>query len=326
MLTFERPGIHPEWAAIWQTNRQFHLDRLDDAASLYGDNLDNFALHGDTLVQPMRPDPPFDPPSERWESGFLSSVLDKYISVKIGVFDIASIEGNAWDSATGVHVFSAAYTEQFISMSWHAQFPQRYIGRTLQRLHAEAVMYTALGLVLGCREQALTLARMQLVAHRRGYFQDGYDYPVFLFMFRLLADYLQEPTPLGNKQGWSEPIVNALFDAWRTPDPASLVDLCIAVCDIHTMRSLPYGRGEFLREFCDMQRVPIEILLMFKLRQMLGLDNPVIDHPLMATALGALPQEVAFVPDELIARVRARMVSEGFDEAAIVALMSDPPA
>ncbi|WP_222852990.1 hypothetical protein [Massilia genomosp. 1] len=49
MLTFERPGIHPEWVAIWQTNRQFHLDRLDDAASLYGDDLDNFALHGDTL-------------------------------------------------------------------------------------------------------------------------------------------------------------------------------------------------------------------------------------------------------------------------------------
>ncbi|NHZ63443.1 hypothetical protein [Massilia genomosp. 1] len=120
--------------------------------------------------------------------------------------------------------------------------------------------------------------------------------------------------------------MNALFDAWRTPDPASLVDLCIAVCDIHTLRSLPYGRGEFLYEFSEMQRVPIEILLMFKLRQMLGLDNPVIDHPLMSTALGALPQEVAFAPDELITRVRARMVSEGFDEAAIVALMTDPPA
>jgi hypothetical protein len=67
-------------------------------------------------------------------------------------------------------------------------------------------------------------------------------------------------------------------------------------------------------------RVPIEILLVFKLRSLIGLQNPHLEHPIMDTAFGILPPEIGFQPDLLTARVRARMSQDGYDEAEIVSL------
>ena len=64
-------------------------------------------------------------------------------------------------------------------------------------------------------------------------------------------------------------------------------------------------------------RTPIEILLLFKLRQLIGLQNPVLDHPLMNSPLGVLPSEVVFEPDDIIRRVRDRMREDGYDEMEI---------
>ena len=61
------------------------------------------------------------------------------------------------------------------------------------------------------------------------------------------------------------------------------------------------------------------MLRVFKFRQLLGLENPKIDHPLMTSPLGKHPDEVGFMPDELIARVRSRMAQEGYDEQGLIA-------
>ena len=103
-----------------------------------------------------------------------------------------------------------------------------------------------------------------------------------------------------------------------------LVPACLAVCDVHTRlcevacdtQATEFNNGEF-------SRTPIEILMIFKLRQRLGLHNPVIDHPLMQSPLGLLPDEVRFEsiaagPDDLIYRVRAKMMEDEYDEEAIV--------
>lgn len=65
-------------------------------------------------------------------------------------------------------------------------------------------------------------------------------------------------------------------------------------------------------------RTPLEILLICKLREELGLPNPKLDHPLMNTPLGQLPKEVPFAMDEVITAVMKRARAEGFDEKKVL--------
>ena len=163
------------------------------------------------------------------------------------------------------------------------------------------VVFTALGVIIGCEPQAHRLARMQLAAFRRDYFADKCHYPIFNFVLRVMADYLNEPQLVLEGDALDEPILNALFDVWRHPDPAALEYIALAACDFHTHR-IKAGKGKNFHEFenGDWTRTPFEILLVFKLRQKLRLRNPKLDHPLMNTALGQLPTEVPFEPDELV--------------------------
>ncbi|NHZ95390.1 hypothetical protein F2P46_06520 [Massilia sp. CCM 8734] len=320
MATVEGPGIDPKWEKSWKMHWRFIEEMRRNDASAYRSELMHFASRGTTIVQPLFPPEPTDPPRQAWESSFLSSTLSTCAMVTLGWFEISSIKQKRWASSTGVHAFAASYTKQMIDMANHAKFERRHSGRTLQSLSPESVLLTALGLVLGCKEQAFTLARMQLSAHRRGYVGNADRFPVCHFMFRLLADFLGEAVPQGSGDAVSEPILSALFDTWRTPDPALLAPLCLGACDIHTFRSQPQSPRQIFFDFGDLKRTPIEILLLFKLRLSLGLDNPVLEHPIMATALGKLPEEVPFEPDSLVTAVRARMVAEGYDEQAIAAM------
>jgi hypothetical protein len=56
---------------------------------------------------------------------------------------------------------------------------------------------------------------------------------------------------------------------------------------------------DVFREFSNgtWSRTPLAILLVFKLRGLLGLRNPELDHPLMNSVLGKLPPDHQFVPD-----------------------------
>lgn len=136
-----------------------------------------------------------------------------------------------------------------------------------------------------------------------------------------MADYLGEPDIVLTGDSLNDPIFQALFDLWREPDPAALVQVGLAACDFHTQRCRTNkgGRHPQWYEFDNRQwtRTPIELLLAFRLRQRLGLANPTLDHPLMNSLLGVLPPERRFEPDDLIRRVRARLVSDGYDEEEI---------
>lgn len=109
-----------------------------------------------------------------------------------------------------------------------------------------------------------------------------------------------------------------LLHRWRSPDPHELADVLLASCDFHTHRCRARsGKLTYEFESHGWNRTPFEILLVLKLRQKLGLENPELDHPLMNTAIGRLPREIPYEPDGLISRVHARMMQDGFDEQAI---------
>lgn len=102
------------------------------------------------------------------------------------------------------------------------------------------------------------------------------------------------------------PVYNALLQRWRTQDEGQLVELLLAACDWHAHEcwkwsDKPEKHGDFVLD--PHFGWPIEIHLVFRLRETLGLKNPDLEHPLMRTGLGAYLPAIPVVTDPLLAAV-----------------------
>jgi hypothetical protein len=321
MIQVERPGIASQWKKSWERVARNQHDLIHSNRPGQTQSLEEYVLRGitDAEIQAAKeiPSSEVNPPRALWESTYLSSPMEGALFYP-EEFERSSLDSGVFASDIAARCFAANYTGQMINFYRHELFPLRFNGRNRKGLHLSSTAFSALGFIVGCNERAIRLARMQLAGHRKGYFDDKIYYPLFNFILRLFADYLNEPAPVLEGETLKEPIFNALFDIWRHPDPEALTHVALAACDYHTHRCKP-GNAKNFYEFENGRwtRTPFEILLMFKMRQKLGLQNPVLDHPLMNTALGVLPAETPFESDELVARVRARMFTEGYDEDAI---------
>nr|WP_242155521.1 hypothetical protein [Pseudomonas sp. ArH3a] len=140
------------------------------------------------------------------------------------------------------------------------------------------------------------------------------------FMLRVFADWVGDLSHLWPAYAYDEPIYEALLANWRTANPDDLLPCLLAACDRHTWQTGKDSQKnsyDFDQE-CHMERVPVEILYILRLRQWEGLPNPQqIDHPLMAAPFDQLPPEQP-VPelDELMQGVlkRARGDWPQYDE------------
>jgi hypothetical protein len=192
------------------------------------------------------------------------------------------------------------------------------------------IPYSALGMMLGFDEEAERLFKLQflMARRRRNYaYHKGSHYPVFTFMIRVLADYLEVGPWIVEDNEEAAKIFNPLFDAWRDAGTEMLAPLCLAACDYHTWETRREGFGT-TEEFSNgsWNRTPIEILLIFELRRRLGLPNPVLDHPLMGTPLAILPKGSRPPTSEMLQRVWARMREEGFDESQMLEWLRERPS
>src|SRR5581483_9949146 len=129
------------------------------------------------------------------------------------------------------------------------------------------------------------------------------------FVLRLIADWQGWPQHAWPKWVFDEPIFNALIEHWRTPDASALQPLLIAACDRHTHESRSGGTAKHDIEDDAFWYDPFEVLTVTKLRQLQGLENPDVDHLLMSTPLGKLPDPVAPYSDALLEGVLARVRS-----------------
>lgn len=267
-----------------------------------------------------RPSPDVTPPFRNWER-MLPNDLGLYANLALTELELKVSGGADYDPKLAATAFAGAYTGNMIEYYAHSVFPQRFPGRHLNMISLKDVPFTALGVVIGAFDEAFRLAGVQMSSYRKKHYFDLDHYPAFVFILRLLADYLGEGQLSLIGESAEEPIFRMLFDKWREPPPGAIEELCLAACDFHTHRCAPAKRDVY-HEFAagGFMLTPIEILLLFKLRHLLGLENPVLDHPMMATPLGRLPPEVGFRPDDLIAKVRLRMQQDGFDERAISSL------
>jgi hypothetical protein len=177
------------------------------------------------------------------------------------------------------------------------------------KIDPDEIQYAALGLAAGCEQAAIKSARLLCMAWQRMNTYTDLMRPevrvVFILFARHLGLQIPELTPFK-----SMPHLDALIanDHWRIAQGDELRTLLEQACEEHT-RSAPHG---------PFQGLPAAILLMLKLRQMAGLANPTLTHPLFTTPL-EFPDSVSIdmACGDLLDRVRGRMTRNGFREDSI---------
>ncbi|EMM4084611.1 hypothetical protein WAC87_002501, partial [Shigella flexneri] len=122
----------------------------------------------------------------------------------------------------------------------------------------------------------------------------------------IIHDWLQIPLDLDKLGLPRDPAWGLLVKHWNNPDPVKLQSVLYDACDIHierialTEREVYIGNFEFGSPFEAVH--PTEILAVLRLRDMLNLPNPALDHPLMNTPyaqITATPGQVT-QPDSLL--------------------------
>jgi hypothetical protein len=304
-------GINPKWEGIWKRFRSSRETSQQRQVTIV-EELEYYALRGQSMDIRKSSSSGQSPPLEPWEQVAMHSTLASFANASATAFEAKGIDGGVFDVALAHAAFAACYTSEFMYLLLHQRFGARFGGRTLQSMQPYCIYFTALGLITGAGTQAEVLARLQLTAARKTYYLALSETPAAALILALFADYLGEQAPANPGR---DPSASTLLAIWRTADPAAILPACLAVCDTRTWTEPLYQWG----------RTPIEILLVFKLRERLGLSNPRVDHPMLASALGVLPTEEPFAAPGVINRVRERLATQGYDESAIFSEIYDGP-
>lgn len=212
-----------------------------------------------------------------------------------------------WEQAVAYGCWS-----DLMDIKWHFHALDEFNkGKRQQKL--KVLMLKRIGmhigncLSLGWSDLCIDLARWTYKALAAELFNDGGDYShrrTQYFVLRLVMDWQNIPFDLDVKSAYDEPIFNALIENWREPDAEKLVPVLLAACDRHTQQA----RVDSNRESYDLNQPehdynPFEILSVFRLRDLNGLANPVLDHPLMKTPLAQLLPVSTPYMDELLAGI-----------------------
>ncbi|MDQ8028119.1 MAG: hypothetical protein REJ23_05295 [Brevundimonas sp.] len=319
--TVQPLGVSPKWMNVSRRSFGHHKRGRDELLASSERELQTFI--GTGVIPPPEPDlalsDAVEPPRLDWEN-HLHSSLGMYANAKLRDFETNSLANNAWDISSAQAAVEAERLRTLIRVHIATLFPQRYGGRQLRTLWPSDTAVAALGIVLRPGEDSFDAARLHLTAYRRGWTHSTEYFPLYIFMLRILADHLGEPPLLLAGEPAREPYTNDLYDAWRTTDLETLTALCLAVCDFHTHRCTVAPASVVFHEFQQGKwtRCPIEILLLLKLRELTGLPNPELRHPLTDTALGRLPPPIPWTHDPLLEQVHARLRADGLDEANLI--------
>jgi hypothetical protein len=308
-----RVGLYKSWVT-WKTLEKSYYEYERNQRDSVSNLLERYAVNGELIKPNLDPDLVIDP---MWSSNFLVSSLSIYGILLSRCAQISARRGEKWleDFAAG----NVALRIKFmVNLFTHERFPRRFEGRHLAQMTVQGVEVMALAFILGNKAEGVRVGKLLVEAYRRGYFFDKNHYPIFHFMLNLFCDWSGEVAPAWGERFVQNKVMTSLFERWKCPDVDELAEYVLAACDFHTHRC----RADSSKEFYEFSngawvRYPIEILMLYRLREWSGLDNPKVDHPLMEGVLGELPPPTPLNPDELTAAVLKRMQSQGYDEDAI---------
>ncbi|ELX1985314.1 hypothetical protein ONI83_004746 [Escherichia coli] len=178
----------------------------------------------------------------------------------------------------------------------------------------DAITHNMLGAIaLGMPTLAKKLRQIVFTALEQGYgVRNGREDPgpwtlrYAAMGLSIIHDWLQIPLDLDKLGLPRDPAWGPLTKHWNTPDPVKLQSILYGACDIHierialTEREVNTGNFEFGNEYEAVH--PTEILAVLRLRDMLNLPNPTLDHPLMNTPYAQITTTPGQVtqPDSLL--------------------------
>lgn len=316
--------INQRWLTGWKRVSNANRRWVD---SLYPRQLEALAFyveHGkdigaDAMAQYLEPG---DAPGPGW--GGLLTDLNWYGSLRLWEWERAGIEDRRIDGLALGSALFAKHVAQIIDIHFYYRCQQRFGKRRHSPIHLHAD-FTAIGMVSGW-EGAVGWAKLQVNIAQRGLIDKPLLGPVSAFVINVLAQYFEVPqvhikidANRRLKDVAGDQDMQGLLDTWRNPDPDVLAPHCLAACNLHTHHSLPSSNKQY-RELTGLfTRTPIAVLLVFKLRELLGLENPTLEHPLIAGMEGRTPLTATSLEvDDILLRVMRRMKLDGYDESQII--------
>ncbi|WP_332879519.1 hypothetical protein [Massilia sp. S19_KUP03_FR1] len=301
------PVLDARWKAGWKAHLKNKKEWYDASIEPTREELDQYALTG-TLSAPDEDWSKY----KRWERD-LSFQVEMYGLLNAFKLEAAAVIEGVFDVRTAEEVYAAIRLQELISLYVHIRSPER-VGRQLSRMDIQIIPAVALGVIIG-DSSALPLMRLLTVACKRGWYSLDDRYPIFVFVLLMAADFLQESFPKELALLLSNSPLGNLLSSWNNPDPAVLVDLCVATCNFHTTRCRDNVDMEFSGGIW--RYTPIEMMLLMRLRSLRGLAIPQFEHsiwiaPFANFVFSELPME-----SEFMRRFEQRMRTDGFDEEFI---------
>jgi hypothetical protein len=240
----------------------------------------------------------------------------------LGASNLRVAEAVIESSASGKlsEKFRVALSYRYLSLlhtiKAHLVFEEKFPRKKISQIWLGESCFAALGFALGAKEIAVQTVELLLAAIRHNFCFAKEKWPIFHFIGRLYCDFQGKSYPLQDYP--THPILEATLAEWRTQDLKKVENLLLAACDHHTQRARPDNRKEFFEFNSGWRLYPVEILMVLRLRQYIGLLNPELDHPIMKFPWSVLGPEMPAEPDELLRGVLDRAkADEGFDPEAL---------
>jgi hypothetical protein len=240
--------------------------------------------------------------------------------------ELLALTGRPWEpamlNATGFQMFGTK-----LYFFWHVKFRSLYPEhpRPLRMMSWESMTEVmAMTFILGRVQEGTYQGYLTHAALNRKYqLQLSYEERhrrVHAFMLRLFADWRGDVGHEWPAFAYSEPVYEGILERWREPDADVLTPWLIAACDRHTHESQRDSESKFY-DCSAFPRTPLEILLLFRLRELVGLQNPDLCHPLMEPPFDALPEaQPPYAPDDLVRGTLTRVREDWPDFDRFVSL------
>ncbi|WP_246791934.1 hypothetical protein [Burkholderia perseverans] len=149
--------------------------------------------------------------------------------------------------------------------------------------------------------------------------------PLYRWMFQMCLDDLElsldEDSDDEINCRISEPVLDELLKHWCDRDLSPMRDYLIWLCDYYTHRTRRSDWHEFQDDLL-LTRFPALILAWQRLREIRGLENPFIDHPLMQPVYARLRPAMPFYTDPVLEATLARLRREGTPDLGTVPQLS----
>jgi hypothetical protein len=232
----------------------------------------------------------------------------------LGRAEASALKHEPWEIAT---INSLGYLQLGVQLDffWHVKFaslfpnPPQPLRMMNWKLTSEMM---AMLFLLGRTDDGIYQGYLTHASLNRTYqlqlSYEKHNRRIHAFMLRLFGDWRGDVSHTWPSYACDEPIYEGILERWREPDPEILKPWLLAACNRHTQES---RRDSENRQYdCSaFPRTPLEILFLFRLRELIGLENSFPDHPLMEPPYDRLPDvQALYVPDELaqgtLARVR----------------------